>query len=152
MALELNSHEATKRVLYHVVHAYQSWRNESLGVPNEFTDDAIRIGEQHLREVDWFPESEGWLARGDYEIDKPDPDVLGRIEAELDRLQEDQGKPVSLDRWWNYKRGWQHGVRDARDVAYRELQKIRDAYVTELLTRETETTRAFGITEQGEDK
>ncbi len=44
---------ATLRVLYHVVHSYQSWR--AAGLPNELTDDAIRIGEQHLRENNWWP-------------------------------------------------------------------------------------------------
>jgi hypothetical protein len=61
MTDSLDSHEATKRVLYHVVASYQAWRNE---LPNELTDDAIRIGEQHLRLVNWFPEDEGWLADG----------------------------------------------------------------------------------------
>lgn len=63
---QFKSHEATKRVLYHLVVTYQAWRNTSLGLPNEFTDDAVRIGEQHLRDVGWFPADGGWLA------DEPD--------------------------------------------------------------------------------
>ncbi len=46
---------STLRVLHHVVSTYQDWREQRLGVPNEFTDDAIRIGEQHLREQGWWP-------------------------------------------------------------------------------------------------
>ena len=46
----------TRRVLYHVVKAYDEWR-DGLGVPNEFTDDAIRIGRQHLQEIGWWPDA-----------------------------------------------------------------------------------------------
>jgi hypothetical protein len=150
----LKSHESTKRVLYHVVASYQAWRNErSLGVPNEFTDDAIRIGEQHLREVDWFPVDEGWLAEGK-DVDRwltgdqcrPPSSVLEYIDAELKRLREpisDEGTVYIAP--WNRK-AWRQGVRAAREVTARQLKQIRDAYVVESLTRETETLRLYGPT------
>ncbi len=53
------AHEATLRVLYHVVSTYQEWRDQRLSVPNEFTDDAARIGEERLREIGWWPPSGG---------------------------------------------------------------------------------------------
>jgi hypothetical protein len=52
--------EATLRVLYHVVTTYQEWRHERIcAVPNEFTDDAIRIGEEYLRDMAWWPKGAG---------------------------------------------------------------------------------------------
>lgn len=136
------SHESTKRVLYHLVHSYQTWRNERLGVPNEFTDDAVRIGEQHLREVDWFPEDEGWLAHGDntspYHVLNT-TDVLSLIDSELARLKD-------TNALWGKGR-WRKGVLDAREAAAWELQHIRDTYVMECLTRETESMRLYGITD-----
>lgn len=141
----LKSHESTKRVLYHLVNSYQTWRDQ-LGMPNEFTDDAVRIGEQHLREVEWFPEDEGWLVEGrdaslsyDYNSLKPHGSVLDLIDAELARLKD----TTSL---WGKGR-WRKGVIDAREAAALRLQDIRDAYVLESLTRETESLRLYGIKE-----
>lgn len=48
----------TLRVLYHVVNTYEEWRPEDLGVPNEFTDDAVRIGREHLQTNGWWPDGE----------------------------------------------------------------------------------------------
>lgn len=137
----LKSHEATKRVLFHVVNSYQTWRNQ-LGIPNEFTDGAVRVGEQHLREVDWFPEGVGWLANNT-DASPVSPklhnDVLDLIDAELRRL----GDTHNL----GGRKSWREGVLTARETAARELQKIRDAYVVEALTRETEALRLYGIKE-----
>lgn len=149
---DLLPHESTKRVLYHLVHSYQTWRDpgSGLGVPNEFTDDAVRIGEQHLREVDWFPEDEGWLAN--HTDTSPDDhswvsdNVLALIDGELSRLRAPVKSEVSL-LWGRRKKGWIQGVGDARAVAAKELQHIRDAYVIESLTRETEALRLYGIQE-----
>lgn len=44
--------EDTYRVLFHVVTAYQRWRDF---LPNELSDDAFRIGEEHLRNCAWWP-------------------------------------------------------------------------------------------------
>jgi hypothetical protein len=139
----LKSHESTKRVLFHLVNCYQTWRDLA---PNEFTDDAVRIGEQHLREVDWFPPDGGWFANGtdtapSYET-RPTDNVLTLIDNELKRLR---GSPPD-------GRGrWRQGVLDARQAAAHELQKIRDAYVVESLSRETEDLRLYGIQEKSDD-
>ena len=138
----LKSHESTKRVLFHLVNCYQQWRNTTLGVPNEFTDDAVRIGEQHLREVDWFPVDEGWLA--DNKDTSPrhakrteSADVLSLIDAELRRLK---GPPPESG-----SRRWRKGVVDGRNAAAQKLQKIRDAYVMESIVRETERLGLYDV-------
>lgn len=151
----LKSHESTKRVLYHVVHAYQYWRKENF-LPNELSDDAVRIGEQHLRLVDWFPEDEGWLAEKDehfpwVEAKVSDDDVLGLIDEELRRLRapiSDEGETVI---GWRKRKAWQDGVRAARYVATNALEQIRSAYVAEIYTRDTEAKRAYEIKETDGD-
>lgn len=59
----LIEHEETLRVLHHLVETYADWRDTSLGMPNEFTDDAVRIARQHLQENNWgqmAKQSEDW--------------------------------------------------------------------------------------------
>lgn len=51
----LHSHEATKRVLFHLVNTYDGWRGVPNMMPNELLDDAIRIGRDHLKEMGWWP-------------------------------------------------------------------------------------------------
>ncbi len=150
----LKTHESTKRVLYHLVHTYQSWRNERLGAPNAFTDDAVRIGEQHLREIDWFPENKGWLANSTEPVPVsavPDrPDVLALIDAELKRLREPYTGKDSLH-WGRRKKGWVEGLNISHEIAAEKLQSVRDAYIVESLTRETESLRLYGISEDDID-
>ena len=141
----LTNHEATKRVLFHLVNTYQSWRdkNSGIGVPNEFTDDAVRIGEQHLRDVDWFPEDDADTPpTGGSKI--PTDEVLDLIDAELERLREPLNGRDSFY-FGRRKRGWVGGVSTARQVSASKLQTIRDAYVTASIVRETESLRLYDI-------
>lgn len=150
----LKTHESTKRVLYHLVSTYQGWRGTSLGVPNEFTDNAVTVGERHLRLVEWFPEDEGWLAgpddkspAGSAKHNNNNDNVLALIDVELKRLR----TPDSLAKsFWDSRkrRAWRNGVQTAREVAAGCLQEIRDAYLVESLARETETKRRYGINNQ----
>jgi hypothetical protein len=138
----LTSHESTKRVLFHVVNCYQSWRETSLGVPNEFTDDAVRVGEHHLRLVDWFPKDEGWLANGTDTTPNdgariPLRSALSLIDRELDRLT--KTKPTAGSR------RWRRGVLDARQAAAKQLQEIRDAYIAERIARRSEELRSYSV-------
>lgn len=135
-------HENTKRVLYHLVKSYQTWRDSSIGVPNELTDDAVRIGERHLRDVDWFPENEGWLAHSTNSTPLDGAgvnslDVLALINAELDRLK-DETWHYKLAFWEFRQKRWREGVIAARRVAAESLQNIKNAYVVESLTKEAE--------------
>lgn len=155
----LTTHESTKRVLFHLVNAYQAWRgpNSGLGIPNEFTDDAVRIGEQHLRDVDWFPENEGWLANNTDTSPNdgakiPTDRVLDLIDAELARLKKPYtpwNKPL---RWWQLRdQAFANGINIESEIVNRKLQDIRDAYVIESLTRETESIRLYGVPEEDID-
>lgn len=148
----LNTHESTKRVLFHLVNTYQTWRTgngRSLGVPNEFTDDATRIGEQHLRLVNWFPEDEGWLANNTDTSPNdgaklPTDSVLSLIDEELQRLREPVDARNSMY-FGRRRRGWFDGLTASREVSARHLQKIRNAYTMELLVRETERLSLYDI-------
>lgn len=141
----LKTHEATKRVLYHVVAAYQYWRASKF-VPNELLDSDVGIGERHLRLVDWFPLDEGWFADGDATPTEgkrlPDP-VLTLIDEELGRLRSTAYDHIrSRNR---RQRAWDEGAATAREVAAGRLQEIREAYVAEQAVRESEVKRTYGI-------
>ena len=148
----LLTHEATKRVLFHVVAAYQSWRDFKDGVPNEFTDDAVRIGEQHLKLVDWFPEDAGWFRHGadlsPHETNQVRSyNVLQLIDEELERLD----KEVSTAGTRRLRsRAWADGVWCAREASRTKLLKIREAYLTEqALQNSAELGHKYGIEDDG---
>lgn len=144
----LKAHESTKRALFHLVNSYQSFRDFSM--PNELTDDAARIGEQHLREVDWFPEDKGWLANNT-DTSPNDGDIVSHhhvltlIDKELERLREPISEEGIVAVPWRKRRAWRDGVRSARSVTASRIQEIRNAYALELLTRETEALGLYDI-------
>lgn len=48
--------DSLKRVLYHVVHSYNSWRDVPNMMPNELLDNAVDIGRKQLEDLDWWPD------------------------------------------------------------------------------------------------
>lgn len=64
--------------------------------------------------------------------------VLALIDTELVRLGD--GARTERLEWWQFmQRRWQDGVITARGVAEGHLREIRDAYIADALTRESET-------------